>query len=522
MRARAAAVVLAVAALALSACAPASSGDWRPPAWAPEVVRVTVPVPEVDAAADGSLGAGLVPLRVRSDAVGVQARVALLASAPTAEPFNTAVTQLVRGAIADRVAATGTAYAPAASPVGSGLGERGCVAESTRRPAAELLVDPAFGPAGGTGTTVVCGIVAAGGTMVGQRIRVVTGGPEGVRSDTTTTLYGDVASGETSAAEGLWAEGAAPVLEAHIVEALRRGAGALSRRPVEVGDDAQLAAVQAALATTVPSDGGLVITLAPGFTAPDLAALAAPPTTEPLEIFVPAELAADLVSPLGARLLASAAEPYTGPLAAPAGARAVDCTLVPCVALTYDDGPSAHTTGILDDLAARDVAATFFAQGQSAQGYADTLARMTRDGHQLEGHTWNHPHLPQLTDAQIAAQIVDSTRALEVASGQDISAFRPPWGEFTPRVLAAAGMPAILWDVDTEDWAGPPDDVLIARAVEQPRAGSIVLLHDIHPGTARTAGAVMDGLLDRGFELVTVRQLFGGQMPASGAWHRAP
>ncbi|MFC0198621.1 polysaccharide deacetylase family protein, partial [Microbacterium arthrosphaerae] len=324
------------------------------------------------------------------------------------------------------------------------------------------------------------------------------------------------------AAEGLWAEGAAPVLEAHIVEALRRGAGALSRRPVEAGDEAQLAAVQAALATTVPSDGGFVITLAPGFTAPDLAALGAPPTTEPLEIFVPAEVAADLVSPLGARLLASAGEPYTGPVAAPAGARAVDCTLVPCVALTYDDGPSAHTTGILDDLAARDVAATFFAQGQNAQGYADTLARMTRDGHQLEGHTWNHPHLPQLTDAQIAAQIVDSTRALEVASGQDITAFRPPWGEFTPRVLAAAGMPAILWDVDTEDWAGPADDVLIARAVEQPRAGSIVLLHDVHPGTARTAGAVMDGLLDRGFELVTVRQLFGGQMPASGAWHRAP
>ena len=100
--------------------------------------------------------------------------------------------------------------------------------------------------------------------------------------------------------------------------------------------------------------------------------------------------------------------------------------------------------------------------------------------------------------------------------------FRPPYGEFTPRVLAAAGMPAILWDIDTNDWQGPADDVLIARAVEQPCAGSIVLLHDVHAVTARTAGAVLDGLLDRGFQLVTVRQLFGGELPTSGSWRRAP
>lgn len=522
MRARAATALLAVAALALAACAPASRGGWEPPAWAPEVVHTTDPVPEIAAAADGPLGSGIVPLRVRNDGVGIQARVALLPAGATTDPFNAQVEQFVRGAIADRVVASGTAFVPGASPVGSGLGDRRCAVDSTRRPAAELLADPAFGPAGGAGTAVACGIVAAGGSIVGERIRVVSGDPAGVHSDTTTTLYTDVSTGETATADGLWAEGAATALGAHIVDALRRDAGALSHRPVVVGDDAQLAAIQAALATVVPSGEGLVVTLAPGFTAPDLSGLGVPPTTEPLDMAVPAEVAAAIVSPLGARVLASFGQPYSGPAAAPAGARAVDCGLVPCVALTYDDGPSAYTPGILDELAARDAAATFFAMGQNAQGYAETLARMTRDGQQLEGHTWNHPHLPQLTDAQVTAQIVDSTRALEAVSGQDITAFRPPYGEFTPRVLAAAGMPAILWDIDTNDWQGPADEVLIARAVEQPRAGSIVLLHDIHAGTARTTGAVLDGLLDRGFQLVTVRQLFGGQMPTAGTWRRAP
>ncbi|MDR7185137.1 peptidoglycan/xylan/chitin deacetylase (PgdA/CDA1 family) [Microbacterium trichothecenolyticum] len=522
MRARWMVAALAAAVLALSACAPASRGGWDPPAWAPEVVHATDPVPEISAAADGPLGAGIVPLRVRNDAVGLQARVALLPAGATTDAFNAQVEQFVRGAIADRVVASGTAFVPTPSSVGSGLGDRRCASESTRRPAAELLADPAFGPVGGAGTAVVCGIVAAGGTIVGERVRVLSGDAAGVHSDTATTLYTDVATGETATADGLWAEGAAAALGAHIVEALRRDAGALSHRPVVVGDETQIAAIQTALGTTVPSDEGLVITLAPGFTAPDLAGLGAPPTTEPTEFAIPAEVAADLVSPLGARVLASSDQPYTGPVAAPAGTRAVDCDLVPCVALTYDDGPSSYTPGILDELAARDAAATFFAMGQNAQGYADTLARMTREGHEVEGHTWNHPHLPQLTDAQVTAQVVDSTQALEAVSGQDITVFRPPYGEFTPRVLAAAGMPAILWDIDTNDWQGPADDVLNARAVEQPRAGSIVLLHDVHAVTARTAGAVLDGLLDRGFQLVTVRQLFGGELPTSGSWRRAP
>jgi peptidoglycan/xylan/chitin deacetylase (PgdA/CDA1 family) len=160
--------------------------------------------------------------------------------------------------------------------------------------------------------------------------------------------------------------------------------------------------------------------------------------------------------------------------------------------------------------------------GANAHGFREVLARMTRDGHQVANHTWSHPQLPKLTPAQVHAQISDTTRALEAASGQRIDSFRPPYGEFNAAVLAAAGLPAILWDVDTLDWQKPSDETLVARAVEQPRAGSIVLMHDVHPGTERVAATIFDGLLDRGFTLVTVRQLFGGDLPASGAWRRAP
>ncbi len=522
MRARWSLGVVTVLVLALSACAPASRAGWTPPTWPAAVVHTTTPVPEIDAGAGGPLAAALVALRLRNDAVGVQIRAALLPEGPSTAAFNAAVDQAVRAAIADRVVASGSAYTPSPSPVGSGLGDRRCVAGSSVRPAAELLADPAYGPSGGTGTAVACGIVAASGAIIGERLRVVTGDPAGVQADSTTVLYADVQTGETATADGLWSPAAASALGVHIVEALRRGAGALGHRPASSGDEAQVSAIQAALRTTVPQAGGFVITIAPGFTAPALTALGVPATTEPTVIAIPAAVAAPLVSPFGARLLAAADQPDAGPVAAPAGKRSAHCDLVPCVAVTYDDGPSGFTPGILDQLAARDAAATFFVMGEKARGYADTLARMTREGQEVEGHTWNHPHLPQLTPVQIAAQITDATRAIEAASGQDVTAFRPPYGELSPQVLTSAGMPAILWDVDTLDWQHPPDDVLIERAVQWPRAGSIVLQHDIQAVTAGTAAAVLDGLLDRGFQLVTVKQLFGGDLPASGVWRRAP
>ena len=115
-------------------------------------------------------------------------------------------------------------------------------------------------------------------------------------------------------------------------------------------------------------------------------------------------------------------------------------------------------------------------------------------------------------------EIDDTSAALQAASGEPVRAFRPPYGAWDREVLQIAGLPAILWDVDTEDWKQPGDDELVRRAVDQPRPGSIVLQHDIHANTGRTVERVMSGLRDRGFVLVTVAQLFGGSLPPRGAW----
>lgn len=70
------------------------------------------------------------------------------------------------------------------------------------------------------------------------------------------------------------------------------------------------------------------------------------------------------------------------------------------IAITFDDGPGAYTAQLLDELAARDVKATFFVSGYRAANYPETLKRMVSEGHQLASHTQNHENLNTLSAAK--------------------------------------------------------------------------------------------------------------------------
>ena len=61
------------------------------------------------------------------------------------------------------------------------------------------------------------------------------------------------------------------------------------------------------------------------------------------------------------------------------------------IALTFDDGPRADTTGrLLDGLRERGASATFFLVGEQIRGNEDLVRRMQAEGHQIGNHTWSH------------------------------------------------------------------------------------------------------------------------------------
>lgn len=472
-----------------------------------------VEAPPVAAPAAGldATSLGLVPGRLRNDALAFAARYVLIPGAPA---FNERVDGLLRSAIA----ATGLAYAPQAYPAGSGLADRGCVPGSAVWPAAEVLSRPETGPVGGVGIAVTCELTAAFGHTIGVTLRVVTGGPDGVAGDETHALLVDVSTGAVTEGMNRWSEAAPDELWRRAVELLRQRAGGLSTAPVAEPDETQLALAADALRTAMPdpanpADGGLLVVLAPGIASPELAGLDIEATAEALPLIVDAETALEWTAPEWRALAEQAGQPFAG-VPAPATSVPIDCSLVPCVALTYDDGPSGYTPQLLDALAAQRASATFFLIGSAVPGGADTVRRTVAEGHEVASHTMSHPDLTTLSAAAARAQVRDAAALIEQTAGVPVTMFRPPYGAVNAAVIDAVGMPAILWSVDTNDWRRPGVDVLIDRAVNGVSPGGIVLFHDTHLDSVTAAPAIVEGLRDRGFEPVTVSELFGGSVPA--------
>ncbi|HUR72701.1 MAG TPA: polysaccharide deacetylase family protein [Sporichthya sp.] len=216
--------------------------------------------------------------------------------------------------------------------------------------------------------------------------------------------------------------------------------------------------------------------------------------------------------------LAGAATP--GARAGGAGAaerRDIDCRVVRCVAITFDDGPGLYIDKLLaalDDAGAR---ATFFVLGDVVADRPSALRKIAAAGHEIGDHTWNHRELPAMSDAEIRAELTRTANLVQSVTGRRPELMRPPYGEVSERVvdvLGARQWPIIQWSVDPEDWKDRNADTVYRRVIAGTHPGSIVLLHDIHATTVAAVPRILAALADRGYTFVTVSELYGGKLSA--------
>lgn len=190
----------------------------------------------------------------------------------------------------------------------------------------------------------------------------------------------------------------------------------------------------------------------------------------------------------------------------------------PYIALTFDDGPSAKLTPkLLDLLAAHHIKVTFFLIGENVAEHPDVVAREAREGHELANHSWSHPNFGKMSDESVRSQIRRTDDAIRNAAGVTPTLLRPPYGSVTARqkkwINQEFGYKIALWDVDPLDWKRPGPNVVCNRIVRNTRAGSIVLVHDIHPGSIEAMPCVLNQLEAKGFKFVTVSELLAMETP---------
>ncbi|MCL1891354.1 MAG: polysaccharide deacetylase family protein [Coriobacteriia bacterium] len=178
----------------------------------------------------------------------------------------------------------------------------------------------------------------------------------------------------------------------------------------------------------------------------------------------------------------------------------------PMIALTFDDGPSPYTKDIIKVLKKYDAHATFFVVGNRVKSKQKVLKLAVKNGNEIGNHTYSHPHLTGLSSAARKQQFKKTNDAVKTACSVTPKVMRPPYGSTNASVGADAGMPVIIWSIDTQDWRTRSSAATI-RSVLSARDGDIVLMHDIHVSTRDATESFVSELTKRGFQLVTVSEL---------------
>ena len=196
----------------------------------------------------------------------------------------------------------------------------------------------------------------------------------------------------------------------------------------------------------------------------------------------------------------------------------------PSIALTFDDGPAGSTRRILNILANHNAHATFFVLGRNLERYYSTALRIFESGNELANHSFNHRRLIlPMSQEQIIREIQSTSAAIEEITGEPaIPIFRPPYGirdNNLSEISYELGYAMILWNLDPLDWLYRDACHIYYHIMRNARDGAIIVLHDIYHTTAIAMERVVPGLIQRGFDLVTVSELIyrnHGRPPMAG------
>jgi len=169
------------------------------------------------------------------------------------------------------------------------------------------------------------------------------------------------------------------------------------------------------------------------------------------------------------------------------------------VGITFDDGPTGSTGTLLNTLRSNGIRATLFNIGQNVQGNPSAVQAEVAAGMWIGNHSWTHPHLTTLSQAQMQSELSQTQNAIRSVTGTAPRLFRPPFGETNgtlKSVESSLGLTEIIWDVDSQDWNGASTSAIVAANARLTN-GQIILMHDGIQNTLNAIPQIVAGLNSR-------------------------
>jgi peptidoglycan/xylan/chitin deacetylase (PgdA/CDA1 family) len=186
------------------------------------------------------------------------------------------------------------------------------------------------------------------------------------------------------------------------------------------------------------------------------------------------------------------------------------------VVITLDDGPiPPSSTRVLDVLKENCVKVTYFLVGEMADAYPSLVRRIFNDGHTVGTHSQHHPlAFARIGKDRMEREVDRGIASVKAALGDPRAVapfFRIPGLARSKQIetfLAAQSL--AVWSADevADDWhVGISADSIVRRAIRRIEANDhrgVLLLHDIHPATARALPSLLKELKSRGYQIVHV------------------
>jgi len=168
------------------------------------------------------------------------------------------------------------------------------------------------------------------------------------------------------------------------------------------------------------------------------------------------------------------------------------------VLITIDDGPKKMEwiQPIIQSLNKHHAKAIFFDIGGSIKDHPDLLKYTYDSGETIGNHTWTHPLLNTLTDAQIDQELDQTQAIIKQTIGIDPLFFRPPnaaGNDYVHAKVKSMGMLYMTWSDGSLDWESAyknKPDKIIANTLSQLNPGVIILMHEYS-----WTGAMLDKLM---------------------------
>lgn len=188
------------------------------------------------------------------------------------------------------------------------------------------------------------------------------------------------------------------------------------------------------------------------------------------------------------------------------------------IAWTVDDGADPEVVRAYAEFSRRTgTRLTFFINGQypAFRQHRDLLLPLVKSGQlQIANHTYSHAALTSLTDEQIIQELTRNDEEIRHLFGVSSKPyFRPPYGYYDARVLAAAASCGftrpVLWYGSLADSSNISSAEVYAYAEKYALAQHIVIGHLNYRGVVSELDRIRALLDRRGLKTVTIRDYYG-------------